>query len=729
MSRSENPQEPNALIQEKSPYLLQHAYNPVQWLPWGEAAFNKSREEDRPIFLSVGYSTCHWCHVMEHESFENEEIAAIMNENFVNIKVDREERPDVDAAYMQYVQLRTGQGGWPMSVWLTPERKPFFGGTYFPAEERYGRAGFGSILKQIAELWRTRRDDLMEEGQRTIEVMQEQLDKSQPANQLPGAVVWEQLLTEASGSYDEELGGFGGAPKFPRPALLEGLISLAVIEGRHSESGKRALEISYGTLQAMARGGMYDHLGGGFHRYSVDEYWHVPHFEKMIYDQAQLIPCYLEGARLTGDDGQRSFFEEKVRETLEYVRVKMTSPEGGFYCAEDADSLVPGEEGMGEKKEGAYYVWTSAQIDLLLLDEKQRKLFKRAYGVEEAGNVRAESDPHDEFRGQNVLFKALEVQPLAQFFNLETAEVARHLAEAKATLLEAREHRPHPHLDDKILAAWNGMMIGALADASRILDEDGYLQAAVKGAEFIRANLWKADEKKLIRTFREGPSEIAGFATDYAWMIRACLKLFRAGAGIGWIKWAMELQQTMTEQFWDEAKGGFFASKAGDREAVLTFKEDYDGAEPSANSVAALNLVELENLVPQNGYREMAEKTVQASSELLKKHPYAAPLMVKALRILSEAPRHMVIAQAEGEEAQGEAAEMVKLIEAHVLPLSSVVRKGNSAEEREFFQAHNPAIAAMNPESGAAVYICENFSCQAPITRAEVLRELLAKAP
>src|SRR5256884_6570873 len=478
----------NRLAQEKSPYLLQHAHNPVDWYPWGEEAFAKARRENKPIFLSVGYSTCHWCHVMAHESFESEEVAAIMNREFVNIKVDREERPDVDRVYMTFVQATTGGGGWPMSVWLTPDLKPFVGGTYFPPVDRYGQPGFKKVLERIAAAWKQDHAKIADQGSKLLEALRE----SQSAQAETTAKIDNQFFQTAyeqlSRSFDDKEGGFGTAPKFPRPVSLNFLTRFYARDPK-GESGKHALEMDLVTLRKMAAGGMHDHLGGGFHRYSVDRYWHVSHFEKMLYDQAQLASAYLDASQITQDRQ----YADVARDILDYVARDMNSKEGGFLSAEDADSLL--EHGKPEHAEGAFYVWTEKQVDSALGDDSS--VFKFHYGVQPHGNAPEGSDPQDEFRGKNILIQRHTIAETAKHFKKSEDEARQSLARNREKLLSIRNKRPRPHLDDKIIAAWNGLMISAYARAGQVLDEPRYIETATRSARFLRTHLYD-DKSKLL---------------------------------------------------------------------------------------------------------------------------------------------------------------------------------------------------------------------------------------
>src|ERR1041385_2435146 len=471
----------NRLAREKSPYLLQHADNPVEWFPWGDEAFAKARAEKKPIFLSIGYSTCHWCHVMAHESFENEEVAAIMNREFVNIKVDREERPDVDRVYMTFVQATTGGGGWPMSVWLTPELKPFVGGTYFPPEDRWGQPGFTKVLERIAAAWKQDREKISEQGAKIIAALEQSVAGIVDPGERLGRKTLDAAYQQIARSYDAHEGGFSVAPKFPRPVTLN-FLARVYARKPNSDSGKHALEMNQFTLRKMAAGGMHDHLGGGFHRYSVDAYWHVPHFEKMLYDQAQLAIAYLEAFQITRDP----LFESVARDVLDYVRRDMTAKDGGFFSAEDADSCVP--DNPTKKAEGAFYVWDKKEIDSAL--GPVAEVFNFHYAVKAEGNVPAGGDPHGEFTGKNILIELGSIAGTAKHFGKEEGEIRAILAKARETLFALRAKRPRPHLDDKIITAWNGLMISAFARAAQVLDDPDYLETAIRAATFLSKELY-----------------------------------------------------------------------------------------------------------------------------------------------------------------------------------------------------------------------------------------------
>ena len=706
------PAHTNRLAREKSPYLLQHAHNPVDWYPWGEEAFAKARSENKPIFLSIGYSTCHWCHVMAHESFENEATAAIMNRDFVNIKVDREERPDVDRVYMTFVQATTGGGGWPMSVWLTPDLKPFVGGTYFPPEDRYGQPGFTKVLDRIAAAWKSDHEKIAEQGSKIVEALRE----SQNAQPEVVARIDNQLFQTAyeqfSRSFDDKEGGFGTAPKFPRPVSLNFLARFYARDPK-SESGKRALEMDLVTLRKMAAGGMHDHLGGGFHRYSVDRYWHVPHFEKMLYDQAQLASAYLDAFQISRDRQ----YADVARDILDYVARDMTSKDGGFFSAEDADSLF--EQGKPEHGEGAFYVWTEKQVDAALGGDSA--VFKFHYGVQPHGNAPEGSDPQDEFRGKNILIERHTIAETAKHFKKSEDEARQLLIRSREKLLPIRNQRPRPHLDDKIIAAWNGLMVSAYARAAQVLDEPRYLEAATRAMKFLRANLYA--EKVLFRNYREGRSATEGFADDYAFVIQGLLDLYEGSFDVEWLKFAIELQETQDRLFFDEKNGGYFSTSGKDASVVLRMKDDNDSAEPAASSIAALNLLRLAQFRDDKQLDERGRKTIDAFGPTLSHFASAMPQMLVALDYSRSKPRQIVVA---GTMDDDRTKALLKEVHRHFLP-NKILILADGSDGQKFFAEKNEAIGAMSLVDGKpTVYVCENFTCKAPVTDPKALGDLLS---
>src|SRR5664280_1321534 len=607
----------NRLAQEKSPYLLQHAHNPVDWYAWGEEAFEKARLENKPIFLSIGYSTCHWCHVMERESFENEAIAALMNRDYVAIKVDREERPDVDRIYMTFVQATTGSGGWPMSVWLTPELKPFFGGTYFPPENRWGHPGFASLLTQIAQAWASDREKIEESARTVVEQLKKQVEVAPTragAAFEPGTM--ESAFSTFRHSFDSRLGGFGGAPKFPRVSVHHCLLRYYA-----RTKNQEALDMVLLTLREMARGGMNDQLGGGFHRYSVDDRWFVPHFEKMLYDQAQIAISCLEAFQATGDRQ----YADTARRIFDYVLRDMTDAGGGFYSAEDADSAIAPEH-PDLKGEGAFYIWSLEEIRSLV-SQPAADWFCYRYGVAAGSNV--DSDPHGEFTGKNILYQAHTVEETARHFGQPPGEVETAIDRAGSLLMAARAKRVRPLLDDKILTAWNGLMISAFAKGGAVLDgahnAARYAEAARRAALAIAPQQSAAEGIVQVADDELGGAAIPGFLDDYAMFVQGLLDLYEAQFDRRHLELAVRLTEKQQELFEDTASGAFFSSAADDHRLVLRVKEDYDGAEPSGNSVAVMNLVRLARMTNRADFRESAQRTLAAFASRLSVAQVAIP--------------------------------------------------------------------------------------------------------
>ncbi|MEP7015159.1 MAG: thioredoxin domain-containing protein [Verrucomicrobiota bacterium] len=709
----------NRLAHEKSPYLLQHAHNPVDWYPWGEEAFAKARKENKPIFLSIGYSTCHWCHVMAHESFENNETAAVMNREFVNIKVDREERPDVDRVYMTFVQATTGGGGWPMSVWLTPALQPFVGGTYFPPEDRYGQPGFKKVLEKIAAAWKENHQKITEQGSQIIDALRESQASQAAAVGKIDIAVLEKAYEQFDRSYDPREGGFATAPKFPRPVTLKFLTRFYARDPA-SKAGKRALEMDLFTLRKMAAGGLHDHIGGGFHRYSVDRYWHVPHFEKMLYDQAQLAVAYLDAYQITQDRQ----FESDARDILDYVARDMTSKSGGFFSAEDADSPVAAasaDHGHRETAEGVFYIWTEQEIDAVL--GPAANLFKFHYGVQPSGNAPEGSDPHGEFHGKNILIERHTIAETAHHFKKAEDEVRQSLKSSRDNLLVIRNERPRPHLDDKVIAAWNGLMISAYAHAAQVLDEPRYLESASRAANFVREKLYDSSRKILHRNYREGRSDIEAFADDYAFVIQGLLDLYEASFEVEWLAFAIELQETQDRLFFDEKNGGYFSTSGKDKSVVLRMKDDNDSAEPAASSVAAVNLLRLAQFLDDKPMADRGKKTIDAFTSTLSHFASAMPEMLVALDFSVNKPRQIVIA---GKSDSAETKALLKEVRLHFLP-TTIVMLADGAGGQKFLGQKNEAIRAMSMIDGkSAAYVCENFTCKAPVTDPKKLGALLS---
>ncbi|HMF74663.1 MAG TPA: thioredoxin domain-containing protein [Bryobacteraceae bacterium] len=674
----------NALIREKSPYLRQHAHNPVDWLPWGQAAFEKARLEDKPIFLSIGYSTCHWCHVMAHESFEDVQVAEILNRDFVPVKVDREERPDVDRIYMLFIQSSTGSGGWPMSVFLTPELKPFFGGTYFPPGSRYGRPGFRDLLAHLAQAWKQDRDKVEVSGNNIAEQLRSMAAPAK-ASLEPNAELFDSGFQYFRRSFDPVLGGFGNAPKFPRPVVLNYLLAYY-----HLRGNDEALDMVLTTLRAMAAGGMHDHLGGGFHRYSVDEHWFVPHFEKMLYDQAQLAISYLEAFQITRDEQ----FATVARGIFDYIQRDLTDAEGGFYSAEDADS--PDPENPKHSGEGSFYIWRKREIEELL--GKESTLFCNHFGVKPDGNV--EHDPQGEFTGRNILFNE----------GPETApELADRLSAASKVLLAARSRRPRPHLDNKILTSWNALYISALARGFRVLGEARYLTAARRAAAFLMTRMYDAGSGQLTRRYCDGEAAIPAFLDDYAFFAQALLDLYEASSESRYLRTAVDLANRGLSRFENREGSGFFSTEENVGDLLLRLQDDYDGAEPSGNSVATDVLLRLAHITGDENFRDRATRSLRAFAPKLKAQPAIAPQMLVALgRWLSE-PEQIVIRSGDQDP---EAKVLLEERARQFAPYRLLFEMDDSAALD--LASVSPFLASLERKGRITVYECRNFACELP---------------
>ncbi len=696
---------PNKLISEKSPYLLQHACNPVEWYPWGDEAFQKAKVEDKPIFLSIGYSTCYWCHVMEREVFEKESIAGEMNRMYVNIKVDREERPDVDRVYMSALQAMTGSGGWPMSMFLTPELKPFYGATYVPPTSKYGLPGFEDLITQLYDAWHNRRDEVLDSGNKIIEHIREASQNKIKAGELNNDLLLKGAQQFKNG-FDEEYGGFGGAPKFPRPPGINFLLR-AYYRFGDSES----LQMVIRTLLQMARGGMYDHLGGGFHRYSVDRYWRVPHFEKMLYDQAQLAVNYLEAYQITGDN----YFAGVTADILNYVARDMISPEGGFYSAEDAESALSFDD-LHYKEEGAYYVWSKNEIDELLGEDSE--IFCYYFGINEYGNAPQGSDPHSVFVNKNILFKAHTLSETSNEFERSTDEINRVIEECSKILDEARSKRPLPHKDDKILTSWNGLMISAFAKAYSVLNDPAYLERAEKAAEFVWDYLYHISLKQLLHRYRDGESKINASLDDYAFYIQALIDLYEASFNERYLSRAVELADIMINDFYDYDEGGFFDTPGIDKSILVQTKEDYDSAEPTGNSIGVICLLRLHALCGNDEYYNLAERSLRVFSGKMEKMPYAMPQMLIALDWYLHKPIQVVIAgKADDETTYRMKQELFK----RYIPVKAVV----SIDPAKAAVSITFAKTVVQPSDKTTAYVCENFACKLPVNTVKEFAELL----
>lgn len=692
----------NRLIHEKSPYLIQHADNPVDWYPWGEEAFQKARDEDRPIFVSIGYSTCHWCHVMERESFAVPEIAAVMNRYFINIKVDREERPDVDQIYMAFVQASTGSGGWPMSVFLTPELKPFYGGTYFQPE------AFTNLLERIAKEWDNNREEISKSAANVIDQLKSMTVFRKSEDVRVGEELLDRTFQWHQSTFDDAEGGFGGAPKFPRPVSFNFLLRYYRRTGQD-----KALEMTTLTLRKMAQGGIHDHLGGGFHRYSTDAHWFLPHFEKMLYDQAQLAIAYLDAYQISGDP----LFKQVARGIFQYVLRDMTGENGGFYSAEDADSSIS-HENPEEHVEGAFYVWSHQEL-LEILGENA-SLFNAYYGLREKGNV--EEDPFGEFTGKNHLSIVSTVQQVAAQLGLSSDEVEAGLEEGRRRLLDFRSQRPRPGLDDKILTDWNGLMISALARGYQVLQEKEYLEAAERAATLIAEQLYDEESGVLKRRLRGGEAAIDGLVRDYAFFVQGLLDLYESSLEGRWLLLAMDLTEIQNRLFWDADNGGFFATSGEDPSILVRMKDDYDGAEPAANSVAVLNLLRLSQMSANQEWARMAERTLQVFQGRLMDSPPSMPQMMVAVNFYLDKPQQILIA---GDQDSPDTQAILREVHKRFLPNKIVVLADGGPVQQRLAPGLEILETLSRLDGKATAYICENYVCQLPTNDVAVVARLL----
>jgi uncharacterized protein YyaL (SSP411 family) len=683
----------NRLVNETSPYLKQHAHNPVDWYPWGPEALARARQLDRPIFLSIGYSACHWCHVMEHESFENEETARILNENFVSIKVDREERPDLDQIYMASVQMLTGQGGWPMSVFLTPDLRPFFGGTYFPPEDIYGRRGFRGLLLLLAASWESRRDEINSAAE-DITTHLQSFGQLPPAEGELGPNLLRRAADGLGRAFDPTYGGFGQAPKFLHTMDLRVLLRVWKRFG-----DEQALHMVRHTLDRMAMGGIYDHLGGGFARYSTDARWLVPHFEKMLYDNALLVGVYLEAFQATGEP----FYREIVEETLGWVAREMTSPEGPFFSTLDADS-----EGV----EGKFYVWSADEIEQVLGD-KDAELFSDAYGIEPEGNWE---------HGHNILHRTKTFDQLARLHHLPEPELRQRLAEARQKLFTARSGRVRPGLDEKVLTSWNGLMITAYAQAASVLDNPSYAQTAARAADFLLTRL-RTTDGRLLRTWSAGAeAKLNGYLEDYTFLLDGLVSLYEATFEPRWIAAALDLSRGMIEQFWDSTEGGFFYTGRDHEQLIARGKDPHDNATPSGNAMAASALLRLSKLTGQAELREKAEATLRAYTGLLASHPFAAGQMLIALDFNLGPVLEIAVV---GDPVTEETRRVLRLIRGGFRPNQVVALEPKAGDKRA--EELVPLLAGKKAMDGVTTYVCENFTCQAPLVGAEAVEAAFRK--
>jgi len=698
----------NQLIHETSPYLLQHAHNPVNWHPWGPDALRLAREQNKPIFLSIGYAACHWCHVMEHESFEDQAVAEVLNEYFISVKVDREERPDLDEIYMNATLLFTrGHGGWPMSVWLTPEGKPFYAGTYFPPQDMYGRPGFRSILLRLAELWREKAAAVADDAAKVTEILS-QLHKADS-----GAVLAREAVASAAqqiaGAFDPRQGGLAsGSNKFPPSMAMELLLRENRV--KHNPALLGVVEL---TLEKMARGGIYDHLGGGFHRYSTDSQWLVPHFEKMLYDQALVSSIYLDGLLAT----RRKEFAATARGIFDYVLRHLTSPEGGLYSTEDADS---------EGKEGLFYIWTWEQVHDVLGDE-DGALFASFYDVTATGNWDHPGDAHVPEGAKNILRILRPAEEAARIYSMTPAELERRLAAAREKLFAVREKRTHPGLDDKILAAWNGLMIASLAKGAAVLDEPRYRNAAASAAEFVLSKMQQ--DGRLLRSYRNGRAHLMAYIDDYAFMIEGLIGLYEITGALRWLNEAARLTETAIRYYWDEADAGFFFTASDHEQLIVRSKISTDNAIYSGNSVMAMNLLKLHVLLDRpsqnNDLRDKATAILCRFSGAAQQNPFAHERMLCAVEAWHQGFQEIAIA---GSPDDPRSQELVRTVYGTYLPNKVVALLDPSWPNAQEIARRVPLLAGKKMIDGKpAAYVCRNYTCQSPTTDPPAFLQQLGK--
>ncbi|MCW5201998.1 thioredoxin domain-containing protein [Desulfobulbus sp. US4] len=701
----------NRLAREKSPYLLQHAANPVDWYPWGEEAFQRAREEDKPIFLSIGYSTCHWCHVMARESFADQKIAELLNAGFINIKVDREERPDIDQMYMAAAITLNGSGGWPLSVFLTPKGAPFYVATYIPPKSRGGQTGFPDVLHAIQVAWLDRREELEQSASGLIQALQKGASSARAGQgrQFARSDVLSRAVVALARSFDHRYGGFGRAPKFPRPAVFS-----LLFQSWFFEKNEQALEMGLATLRAMARGGIHDHLGGGFHRYAVDGQWRIPHFEKMLYDQAQLADAYLAAGQITGEKQ----YAEVAQRVFQYVLTRLHAPSGGFYAAEDADSEDPYHP--GQHGEGACYLWTEEDI-VRAVGVADANIFIYCYGVEFDGNALADSQ--QEFTGRNILYLKHRPEEAAKQFNRDLPQIGAALARASQKLIEKRQQRKGPHRDEKVLTAWNGLMIKALVKGSVVLQDSQLLDAARHAAVFLRTTLYNPRSQTLYRRFCQGESGINGQLDDYAFLVAGLLELYQMTQDPQWLQWAMELTETQVDLFWDEQGDGFFDSLP-DPLVAVRLKNDYDGAEPAANSLAAANLVRLGRLTDNSQWLDLAGRTIRSFDEQLHQNPQALPVLLAARQELLSAPSLVVVA---GRRDAEDTKKILGIVQRSWCP-GRFLLLADGGENQEVLGKMLPFVRTASMEDNqATAYFCRDYTCQLPVVDPEELAEMLAR--
>ena len=689
----------NRLIREKSPYLLQHAHNPVDWYPWGDEAFERARSENKPIFLSIGYSTCHWCHVMEKESFEDAEVARLMNEVFVCIKVDREERPDIDGIYMTVCQMMTGTGGWPLTIIMTPDGKPFYAATYIPRETRFNQIGMLELVPRIKHVWEERRDEVENSAEKVSKLL-----RQVPEDGVCGEELGEEVLAAAHGqlaqSFDDRCGGFSSAPKFPTPQNL-----LFLLRYWKRTGDEMVLQMVETTLRSMRFGGIYDHIGFGFHRYSTDRRWLVPHFEKMLYDQAMLAMAYTEAYQATG----RGEYQETVRQIFEYVLRDMTAPEGGFYSAEDADS---------EGEEGKFYIWTAEEVrQVLSADESD--LLIRVFNLEEDGNFAEEAT--GKTTGRNILFLKKPFSEIAADLGIEDTQLRNRVESARRRLFAAREERIHPHKDDKVLTDWNGLMIAALAKGAQAFDEPRYAEAAGRSADFILANL-RDSAGRLLHRYRGGEAAIAGFLDDYAFLVLGLTELYEATFHLRYLRTALDLNNDMVRLFWDEQGGGFYFTADDAENLLFREKQIHDGAVPSGNSVAMLNLLRLGRMTADPELEKRAARIGGAFSAQVLRAPSAHTQLMVALDF-GVGPSYEVVVV--GDERADDMRAMLKAIRKQFVPNKVLLFRPGDVKSPEICDLAEFTRQQRSIKGKATAYVCLDYQCKLPTTDVEETLKLL----
>jgi uncharacterized protein YyaL (SSP411 family) len=688
----------NRLAKQKSPYLLQHAENPVDWFPWGDEAFERARGEDKPIFLSIGYSTCHWCHVMAHESFEDPQVADLMNKTFISIKVDREERPDIDGTYMTVCQMMTGSGGWPLTIIMTPGKKPFFAATYIPKTTRYGRIGMMELIPRISEVWRSRRMEVLHAAEELTERLH--IISLQTPGEALGAEALNLAYEQLASRFDARQGGFGEAPKFPTPHNFLFLLRYWKRTGQ-----QRALDMVGKTLEAMRWGGVYDHVGFGFHRYSTDAVWFLPHFEKMLYDQALLTMAYTEAYLAT----QKRTYARTAQEILTYVLRDMTAREGGFYSAEDADS---------EGEEGKFYVWTEGEIREVLAEE-EAALVINVFNVQKQGNFGEESTGSK--TGANILHLKIPLEVLAAEMKISEKQLMKSLETVRRKLFERREKRVHPHKDDKILADWNGLMIAALAKGTRAYGENKYAEAAGRAVDFILRKM-RTSDGRLLHSYREGSAHVTALVDDYAFLIWGLLELYEATFDTRYLRFALEFNEDMIQHFWDGENGGFYSTADNAEQILVRQKEIYDGAVPSGNSVAMWNLLRLGHIIGSEAFEDKARRIGEAFSETVKTSPSVFTQLMVALDF-EVGPGYEVVLS--GDPASEDTQGMIRALRGHFLPNKVVIFRPSEKGVPEISRIAEFTAQQTSIEGKATAYVCQNYACKLPTTDIDEMLKLL----